>query len=119
MTRVHEEIEKVIDYNRAQLHSNRIKADTVSKMALYFGHKHLCSQIVLNKIKGNPIFGSNIFYVQPHSSCYRKLEEEGLKVAYNMWLAVKIESISLLTPSSKESIFELSYTDIEKVEVFS
>jgi hypothetical protein len=73
LNRIHEEIEKVIEYNRGQLNANKLKADTVSKMALYFGHKHLCSQIVLNKIKGNSIYGSNIFYVQPHSSCYKKL----------------------------------------------
>lgn len=69
---------------------NKIKAETVSKQSLYFGHKHLCSQIVLNKIKTNPIFGSNLFYVQPHNNCYKKLEERGMKVAYNMWLAVKV-----------------------------
>ena len=73
MSRLREEIDKVIEYNRGQLKQNKIKADTVSKMASYFGHKHLCSQIVLNKIKANPIFGSNIFYVQPHSTCYKKL----------------------------------------------
>lgn len=88
-------------------------------MALYFGHKHLCSQIVLNKIKSNPIFGSNIFYVQPHSSCYKKLEEKNLKVAYNMWLAVKVASLDLLTPSSKESILNIAYSEITDVEVFS
>ena len=59
---------------------------------------------MLNKIKTNTIFGSNLFYVQPHAVCYKKLEEKGLKVAYNMWLAVKVESVDLLTPSSKESI---------------
>jgi hypothetical protein len=88
-------------------------------MSLYFGNKHLCSQIVINKIKANSIFGSNLFYVQPHSSCYKKLEEQGLKVAYNMWLAVKLESLDLLTPSSKEFILELKYNEIEKVTVFS
>jgi hypothetical protein len=117
--RVHEEIEKVILYNREQLRNNKIKADTVSKQSLYFGHKHLCSQIVLNKIKTNPIFGSNLFYVQPHGLTYNKLDSRGLKVAYNMWLAVKVESVDLLTPSSKESILELKYADIGKVEVFS
>jgi hypothetical protein len=80
----------VIEYNRAQLKADKIRADTVSKMSLYFGHKHLCSQIVINKIKTKPIFGSNLFYVQPHSSCYKKLEDEGRNVAYNMWLAVKL-----------------------------
>lgn len=44
--------------------------DSVSKTALYFGHRHLCSQIVLNKIKSNPIYGSNLFYVQPYKSTY-------------------------------------------------
>jgi hypothetical protein len=117
--RIHEEIEKVIAHNREQLRHDKIKADTVSKQSLYFGHKHLCSQIVLNKIKTNPIFGSNLFYVQPHANCYKKLEERGQKVAYNMWLAVKVESVDLLTPSSKESILELKYEDIGKVEVFS
>ena len=36
-----------------------------------------------------------------------------------MWLAIKVESLSLLTPSSKEAVFDLKYSDIEKVEVFS
>lgn len=90
LKRIHEEIEKVITHNREKLRHDKIRADTVSKQSLYFGHKHLCSQIVLNKIKTNPIFGSNLFYVQPHANCYKKLEERGLKVAYNMWLAVKV-----------------------------
>jgi hypothetical protein len=34
------------------------------------------------------------------------------KMAYNMWLAVKVESLNLLTPSSKETVMELKYTDI-------
>ncbi len=73
MKRIGEEIEKVIIYNNDQVKNHKIKADTVSKRNLYFGHKYLCSQIVLNKIKANPIFGSNLFYVQPHSVCYKKL----------------------------------------------
>ncbi len=36
-----------------------------------------------------------------------------------MWLAVKVDSLSLLTPSSKESQFELKYSDIEKIKVYS
>lgn len=119
VARIHEEIEKVIAYNRQQLALGKIRADTVSKQSLYFGHKHLCSQIVLNKIKTNPIFGSNLFYVQPHSLTYNKLHQRQLNVAYNMWLAVKVESVDLLTPSSKESILELKYADIGKIEVFS
>ena len=79
------------------MQKNKLKVDSVSKNSLYFGRKHLCSQIVLNKIKSNPIFGSNIFYVSPHTSCYKKLEDKGIKMAYNMWLAVKVESVNLLT----------------------
>ena len=67
------EINKIIDYNREQLKNKKIKADTVSKTALYFGHRHLCSQIVVNKIKNNPIYGSNLFYVQPYKSTYDML----------------------------------------------
>ena len=101
------------------MQKNKLKVDSVSKNSLYFGRKHLCSQIVLNKIKSNPIFGSNIFYVSPHTSCYKKLEDKGIKMAYNMWLAVKVESVNLLTPSSKETVLQLKYTDIGKVDVFS
>lgn len=119
LQRLDQEIKKVIAYNTEQLSQGRIRADTASKTALYFGHRHLCSQIVLNKIKTNPIFGSNIFYVQPHAATYKKLEEGGLKVAYNMWLAIKVEALNLLTPSSKESVLELQYKDISKIEVYS
>ena len=47
-----------------------IKNDSPQKTALYFGHRHLASQIVLNKIKSNPIYGSNLFYVQPYKKIY-------------------------------------------------
>jgi hypothetical protein len=40
-------------------------------------------------------------------------------MAYNMWLALKVDSLSLLTPSSKESQFELKYSDIDKANVYS
>jgi hypothetical protein len=80
---------------------NKIKADTASKTALYFGKKQLCSQIVLNKIKCNPIFGSNIFYVQPYTSTFEMLKKEKKNMAFNMWLAIKVESLNLLTPSTK------------------
>lgn len=73
--------------------------------------------MVLNKIKNNPVFGSNIFYVQPHAKTYEMLQADGLKVAYNIWLAVKVESLNLLTPSSKKCLLELQYKDIEKIEV--
>lgn len=36
-----------------------------------------------------------------------------------MWLAVKVDSLDLLTPSSKESVLNLKYTDIEKGDVYS
>lgn len=49
---------------------NKIRTDSHAKMALYFGHRHLASQIVLNKIKSNPIYGSNLFYVQPYKKTY-------------------------------------------------
>lgn len=87
---------------------------------MYFGHRHLASQIVLNKIKASPIYGSNLFYVQPYKKTYEELkEQQSLKMAYNMWLAVKVDSLSLLTPSSKESQFEMKYTEIEKTNVYS
>ena len=40
-------------------------------------------------------------------------------MAYNMWLAVKVQSLTLLTPSSKEKVLELYYKDIDKIEVYS
>ena len=36
-----------------------------------------------------------------------------------MWLAIKVESLNLLTPSSKETVLELKYKDIEKIFVYS
>jgi len=81
--------------------NNRIKTDIPLKMALHFGHRHLASQIVLNRIKMNSLYGSNLFYVQPYKKTYEELKTSALKIAYNMWLAVKVDSISLLTPSSK------------------
>lgn len=81
--------------------NRQIKNDSPQKTALYFGHRHLASQIVLNKIKSNPIYGSNLFYVQPYKTIYEEFKTQGLKMSYNMWLAVKVDSISLLTPSSK------------------
>lgn len=89
-TRLDAEIKKIIEYNREQLKNKKIKADSVSKTALYFGHRHLCSQIVINKIKTNSIYGSNLFYVQPYKTTYDKLVKEGHKMAYNMWLAIKV-----------------------------
>lgn len=68
--RLQEEIKKVIEYNKEQMKRNKIRTDTHSKMALYFGHRHLASQIVLNKIKSNPIYGSNLFYIQPYKKTY-------------------------------------------------
>lgn len=40
-------------------------------------------------------------------------------MAYNMWVALKVDSLNLLTPSSKESQFELKYSDIDKINVYS
>lgn len=88
--RLSEEINKIISYNKEQLKEKKIKTDSVSKTALHFGHRHLCSQIVINKIKSNIIFGSNLFYVQPYKKTFEKLSGEGKKMAYNMWLAIKV-----------------------------
>ena len=90
ISRLRDEILKIIEYNKEQLKNKKIKADSVSKTALYFGHRHLCSQIVINKIRSNPIFGSNLFYVQPYKATYDKLVDCGKKMAYNMWLAIKV-----------------------------
>lgn len=111
-----EEIKKIVDYNKEQLKNKKIKADSISKTALHFGPRHLCSQIVINKIKSNPIFGSNLFYVQPYKETFEKL---GKKMAFNMWLAIKVEGLNLLTPSSKEIVLEVKYKDIEKIYVYS
>ena len=107
-----EQLKKVIEYNQLQIKQNVIKNDSPQKTALYFGHRHLSSQIVLNKIKSNQIYGSNLFYVQPYKKTYEQLKNQSLKMSYNMWLAVKVDSISLLTPSSKQSQFQLKYTDV-------
>lgn len=40
-------------------------------------------------------------------------------MSFNMWLAVSVNSLKLLSPSSKESVLELRYEDIGKTEVFS
>ena len=109
----------MIEYNEQQIKHHKIKADSPQKTALYFGHRHLASQIVLNKIKSNHIYGSNLFYVQPYKKTYEELIGQSLKMSYNMWLAVKVDSISLLTPSSKEAQFELKYTEVEKINVYS
>lgn len=74
---------------------------------------------MINKIKSNVIFGANLFYVQPYKKTFEKLSNEGIKMAYNMWLAIKVEGLNLLTPSSKETVFELKYKDIEKIFVYS
>lgn len=70
INRLKEEIKKIVDYNKEQLKNKKIKADSISKTALHFGPRHLCSQIVINKIKSNPIFGSNLFYVQPYKETF-------------------------------------------------
>jgi hypothetical protein len=44
----------------------------------------------MNKIKSNVIYGSNLFYVQPYKETYDKLINENKKMAYNMWLAIKV-----------------------------
>lgn len=49
---------------------NKLKHLSPQKTALYFGHRHLASLLVLSKIKLNPIFGSNLFYVQPYKKTY-------------------------------------------------
>ena len=85
IARLSQEVQKIITYNQTQVQTNsRIKLDTVSKTALYFGPRHLASQIVLNKIKSNQIYGSNLFYVQPYKTTYENLIKSGKKVAYNM-----------------------------------
>lgn len=73
----------------------------------------------MNKIKSNVIYGSNLFYVQPYKETYDKLINENKKMAYNMWLAIKVQGLILLTPSSKETVLELKYHDIEKIFVYS
>lgn len=65
-----EQLKKVIEYNEQQVKHSKIKNDSPQKTALYFGHRHLASQIVLNKIKSNHIYGSNLFYVQPYKKTY-------------------------------------------------
>lgn len=50
------------------------------------------------------IYGSNLFYVQPYKHTYTKLLAEGKNMAYNMWLAIKVEGLHILTPSSKETV---------------
>jgi hypothetical protein len=50
--------------------NKRIRTDTQSKVSLYFGYRHLASQLVLSKIKENSVYGSNLFYVQPYKKTY-------------------------------------------------
>ncbi len=67
---IQKQIKSAIQYNKEQIKYNKIKADTMSKTALYFGHRHMASKIVLNKIKSNPVYGSNLFYIQPYKKTY-------------------------------------------------
>jgi hypothetical protein len=117
--RLGEELSRVAEHNKQQHREGKLQVESVSKQSLFFGLRHLCSQVVLNKIKANPLFGSNLFYVQPYNTTYARLEQKGLKMSFNMWLAVSVDSLQLLSPSSKESVFELKYEDIGKTEVFS
>jgi hypothetical protein len=104
LQKLKDEIVKIIEFNMQEFKTKKIKNNSVSKAALNFGHRHLCSQIVTNLIKKNPIYGSNLFYVQPYKETHEKLQQENRKMAYNMWLAVKVEGLNLLTPSSKETV---------------
>jgi hypothetical protein len=61
----------------------------------------MCYQIVMNKIKSNPLYNSNLFYVQPHESTLAKLQKEKIPTAHNMWLAIKPECMGVLKPSTK------------------
>jgi hypothetical protein len=65
----------------------------------------MCYQIVINKIKSNALYNSNVFYVQPHESTILKLEKEGIQTAHNMYLAIKPQCMGVLKPSTKETLF--------------
>lgn len=92
--------------------NKRIKHDS----PVHFGHRHICSLLAIKKIGVNPIYGSNLFYIQLAKNTYEKLIKNGKSVSYNMWLAIKVECFLLLTPS-KETVLEVKLDDIERIVV--
>ena len=89
------------NYNDGNISS--IKKDI--KLKLFTDKTCLCYQIIMNKIKTNFLFGSNLFYIQPHESLGNLLPH--VQLPHNMWLAIKLEGISLLKPSNKEPVFDI------------
>ena len=84
MKRLDEEISAMKKYNENNVAN--IKKDI--KIKLFTDKTCLCYQIVMNKIRTNLLFGSNLFYIQPHESLNTLLPSAQL--SHNMWLAIKL-----------------------------
>ena len=80
------------------------------KTNLFLNKAYLCYQIIMNKISSNFLFSSNLFYIEIHKSLNNLLPT--IRLSYNMWLAIKLEGVSLLKPFNKEPVFEIKYQDI-------
>jgi hypothetical protein len=62
LTRISHEIDELKTHNMNKL--SEAKSNT--KIKLLIEKECLCYQMVMNKIKSNPLYSSNLFYVQPH-----------------------------------------------------
>lgn len=85
---------------------SEVRSSTV-KINLLIDKECMCYQIVLNKIKPNALYNSNLFYVQPHDTTLEMLEKQHIQIAHNMWLAITPECLAVLKPSTKENLFKL------------
>jgi hypothetical protein len=84
---------------------------------VHFEHRHICSLLAISKISTNCTFGANLFYVQLTRETYDKLEKQGKSTMYNMWLGIKVATLFLMSPSSREMGLEVQLSDIERVVV--
>jgi len=69
LDKIRKEIDALKEHNVAKL----AKAKPSYRLELLIEKEFMCYQIVLNKIKTNPLYNSNLFYVQPHDSTLSRL----------------------------------------------
>lgn len=51
-----------LDYRTQQRKTEKKRMKNESPV--HFGHRHICSLLAIKKIQENPLFSSNLFYVQ-------------------------------------------------------
>lgn len=112
--KISHEIDDLKAHNVSKL--SETKSNT--KIKLLIEKEFLCYQMVMNKIKSNPLYSSNLFYVQPHDDTLKKFEKEGIETAHNMWLAIRLEGMSVLKPSTRATLFEIQYNEVDSKKVY-